>query len=406
MPSDRPSSVESPDRLRDAMVAELRERGAIRSSEIAAAFGTVPREKFAPEVPVSAVYSTRDTVVTRRNAAGKATSSISAPWLQAEMLETACLRPGMRVLEIGSGGYNAALIAELVGPDGLVISVDIDPFVTGRAILAETGYPQVKVVLGDAEHAADELGPFDVILVTIGAWDCPWGHLLAPGGRMIVPLRFCGLTRSFTFVRDGGHFAGLDPTVCGFIPIQGAGAHQEHVAAVAGGTVNLLIDAGPALDAAALDRALDGDRTERWTGVTVGYDDPFDTLHLWIAARTETFGVIWADPQRGSDRMEPAMRWFTPALITPDSFAYLTMGPEQQDAESGERRYELGVHGHCRHGDALARQLADEVATWDEKWREHPGPDFTLYPIEPTAPVPTIGRVFPKRHTQLVMAWT
>ncbi|TMR23427.1 methyltransferase domain-containing protein [Nonomuraea turkmeniaca] len=81
-----------------------------------------------------------------------------------------------------SGGYNAALIAELVGPDGLVISVDIDPFVTERAnrFLAETGYPHVKVVLGDAEHAADELGPFDVILVTIGAWDCPWAACWRP----------------------------------------------------------------------------------------------------------------------------------------------------------------------------------------------------------------------------------
>lgn len=408
VPSDNPSSVESPEFLRDAMVAELRERGAIRSSEIAAAFAKVPREKFAPEAPVSAAYSTRDTVVTRRNADGKATSSISAPWLQAEMLEAARLQHGMRVLEIGSGGYNAALIAELVGPDGLVISVDIDPFVTDRAtrFLAESGYPQVKVVLGDAEHAADELGPFDVILVTIGAWDCPWGHLLAPGGRMIVPLRFCGLTRSFTFVRDGDHFAGLDPTVCGFIPIQGAGAHQEHVAALAGGTVNLLIDAGPDLDTAALDRALDGDRTERWTGVTVGHNDPFDTLHLWVAAQTETFGVIWADPQRGSDRIEPAMRWFTPALITPDSFAYLTMGPERRDGESGERRYELGVHGYGKHGDALARQLADEVVTWDRDWRQHPDPDFTLHPIDATVPAPAIGRVFPKRHTQLVMAWT
>ncbi|MFB4285573.1 hypothetical protein ACBJ59_60675 [Nonomuraea sp. MTCD27] len=192
------------------------------------------RQKFAPEAPVSAAYSFRDTVVTRSDADGRATSSISAPWLQAEMLEAARLRPGMWVLEIGSGGYNAALIAELVGPDGLVISVDIDPFVTDRA--------------------ADKLGPFDVVLVTIGAWDCPWGRLLAPGGRMIVPLRFCGLTCSFAFVCDGDHFAGL-PVMCGFIPIQGTGAHHEHVASLAGGTVNLLIDAGPALDVAALDRA-------------------------------------------------------------------------------------------------------------------------------------------------------
>ncbi|MER7504606.1 methyltransferase, FxLD system [Nonomuraea pusilla] len=402
------SSCESSDRLRDAMVAELRERGVIRSSEVAAAFAKVPREKFAPEASLSAAYSVRDTVVTKRDAEGRATSSISAPWLQAEMLEAARLRPGARVLEVGSGGYNAALIAELVGPEGVVISMDIDPFVTERAtrFLAETGYPHVKVVLGDAEHAADELGPFDVVLVTIGAWDCPWGHLLAPGGRMIVPLRFCGLTRSFTFVREGDHFAGLNPTVCGFIPIQGAGAHHEHVAALADGTVNLLVDAGPALDVAALDLALDGDRTEQWTGVTVGYGEPIDTLHLWAATQTETFGVIWRDPERGSDRIEPAMRWFTPALVTPDSFAYLTSRPQQrEDSESGEHRYELGVHGHGRSAGDLVRRLAVEVVAWNSEWRAHPGPDFTLYPIEASVPAPAIGRIFPKRHTQLVLAW-
>lgn len=75
-----------------------------------------------------------DVVVTRRDEHGKAISSVSAPWLQAVMLEEAGLGPGQRVLEIlGSGGYNAALMAELVGPTGEVTTVDIDPHVTARA---------------------------------------------------------------------------------------------------------------------------------------------------------------------------------------------------------------------------------------------------------------------------------
>ncbi|GLU48661.1 hypothetical protein [Nocardiopsis ansamitocini] len=47
-------------------------------------------------------------------------------------LEQAGLEPGMRVLEIGSGGYNAAPIAELVGPEGEVTTIDIDSDVTDR----------------------------------------------------------------------------------------------------------------------------------------------------------------------------------------------------------------------------------------------------------------------------------
>ncbi|MFC5828771.1 methyltransferase, FxLD system [Nonomuraea insulae] len=401
-------SSESADRLRADMVTQLKKRGSIRSPEVAAAFATVPREKFAPEAPsLSAAYSATDVVITKRNAAGKAISSVSAPWLQAEMLETSRLAPGARVLEIGSGGYNAALIAEIVGPEGCVVTMDIDPFVTERAtrFLAETGYPHVKVVLGDAEHAAEEHGPYDAILVTVGAWDCPWAHLLAPDGRMVVPLRFCGITRSITFVRDGDRFIGLDPTVCGFVPMQGAGAHQAQVAALADGAVTLTIDGGPTLNASALDQALVDHRSEVWTGVTVACTEPFSTLHLWLATVDKTFGLIWQDPDRDSGLIKPAARWFCPALVTPGSFAYLTVRETPRDHETEQLRHEFGVHGHGSHGAELAQQLLTHVQTWDRDWRYGPGPHFTLHPADVIAPAPAIGRIFPKRHTQLVIAW-
>ncbi|MEV4575046.1 methyltransferase, FxLD system [Nonomuraea jabiensis] len=409
MTIDALSSPKSPDLARADMVAELKDRGAIRSPEVAAAFAKVPREKFAPEAPsLAAAYSAMDTVVTKRDAGGKATSSVSAPWLQAEMLEAARLTRGARVLEIGSGGYNAALIAEIIGPEGLVVTMDIDPFVTERAsrFLAETGYPRVKVVLGDAEHIGDEDGPYDAILVTVGAWDCPWGHLLAPGGRMIVPLRFCGITRSITFVRDGDRLVGLDPTVCGFVPMQGAGAHHEQVAALADGAVTLTLDGGPALDTAALDQALTGDPCELWTGIVVRSNDPFDTLHLWLAAHDDTFGVIWPNPDHDGDLIKPVLRWFCPALATSDSFAYLTYREAHRDHETEGRHLEFGIHGHGRHGVELAERLAAHLATWDREWRQHPGPQFTLYPADVVVSAPVVGRIFLKRHTQLVMDWS
>ncbi|MEV5704782.1 methyltransferase, FxLD system [Actinoallomurus sp. NPDC052274] len=401
------SPSESSDRLRAKLVATLRERGSIRSPAVAAAFTNVPREKFAPEVTLSAAYSAYDVIVTKRDAGGEAISSVSAPWLQAEMLEAARLERGARALEIGSGGCNAALISEIVGPDGLVVTVDIDPYVTERAarFLAETGYPHVKVVLGDAEHAAEPYGPYDAILVTAGAWDCPWGHLLAPGGRMVVPLRFASITRSLTFMRDGDRLIGQNPTVCGFVPIQGAGAHAEQEAVLAGGAVKLTIDGGPALDTAALDRALAGARTELWTTVTVGNGEPFDTLHLWLATVTNTFGWIWPNPDHDRDLISPAIRWFCPALITPDSFAYLTIRDAHSNDEAKERRHRFGAHGHGRHGADLVQQLAEHVATWDRDRRNGPGPDFTLDPADAAVPAPAVGRIFTKRHTQLVMSW-
>jgi protein-L-isoaspartate(D-aspartate) O-methyltransferase len=387
------------------MVAKLWESGSLRSSVVAGAFAVVPRERFAPEALPATAYSARDVVVTKRDGEGRAVSSVSAPWLQAEMLEAARLGRGDRVLEVGSGGYNAAVIAEIVGSEGSVVSVDIDPWVTERAarFLAETGYSNVKVVLGDAEYAADEYGPYDAILVTVGAWDCPWGRLLAPGGRMVVPLIFSTITRSVTFVREGDRFVGLNPTVCGFVAMQGAGAHADQEAVLADGAVRLSIEGGSDLDAAALGQALAEARTELWTGVTVDRGEPFDTLSLWLATVEDRFGMIWADAGCAGDLIQPATRWHCPVLLTSDSFAYLTLREVHRDEE--RVGFEFGIYGHGRRGAELAHQLRDHIRTWDRDRRRGPGPDFTLYPAQATVPPFTVGRVFPKRHTQLLMAW-
>ncbi len=391
------------------MVSTLLEQGWITSDAVRAAFAAVPRERFAPEASAQAAYAADDVVITKRNAAGRATSSISAPWLQAAMLESAALRPGAQVLEVGSGGYNAALLAEIVGPSGRVVTVDIDPFVTERAarFLAETGYGHVQVVLGDAEHAAHAHAPeggFDAIVVTVGVWDVPWGDLLAPGGRMIVPLRFATVTRALTLVPEGDHFAAVEATVCGFVPVQGAGSFQDQEAELAKGAVRLTRETGPSLDVDALERALTGERTELWTGVTVGRGEPFDSMHLFLASTDDRFGMIWADHERGgADLVDLALRWSCPVLITPDSFAYLTL--RDADSGSGERRLELGTHGHGPAGPALAEDLRQHVLGWDAGWRARTDPHFLLYPADAAVSPPRQGKIYVKRHTQLIMSW-
>jgi len=118
--------------LRARLVDDLVAAGSITTKEVKAAFRTVPRHLFAPEASLEEAYAD-DIVRTKRDANGMTVSSVSAPWLQAAMLEQADISPGMRVLEVGSGGFNAALIAELVGPTGEVTTIDIDPDVTDRA---------------------------------------------------------------------------------------------------------------------------------------------------------------------------------------------------------------------------------------------------------------------------------
>ncbi|WP_219507925.1 hypothetical protein [Nonomuraea ceibae] len=266
----------------------------------------------------------------------------------------------------------------------------------------------MKVVLGDAEHTVEQHTPkggFDAIIITVGLYDIPWGHLLAPAGRMVAPLRFSTVSRSFTFIREGDHFVGLDPTVCGFVACQGQGALPDQVAVLADGAVRLTLESGPPLDLTALEEALRGERSELWTGVTFDWAQPFDSLNLWCATADDSFGMIWADETREEGRLiKPVLRWYCPVLITPGSFAYLSYR-ELAPGDSQRRRWEFGVHGHGRDGARLARRLHDHVATWDQRWRNHPGPTFTLHPADAKVPVPAVGRIFPKRHTLLVMNW-
>src|SRR5262249_58044201 len=106
---------------------------AITSDRVATAFAAIPRHVFAADEPLEAVYDANTALVAKRGVDGAALSALSAAHIQAVMLEQAEIEPGMRVLEVGSGGCNAALIAERVGAGGSAGPVDIDPEVVTRA---------------------------------------------------------------------------------------------------------------------------------------------------------------------------------------------------------------------------------------------------------------------------------
>ncbi|MBV9011858.1 MAG: hypothetical protein JO272_07370 [Pseudonocardiales bacterium] len=128
-PPETNGDTTSPDRaaqLRKQVVDDLIAEGAIVSVPVEAAMRKVRRELFAPGADLEEVYHCYNGFVTKRDADGNSISSISAPQVQAHMLEQAEIVAGMKILEIGSGGYNAALLAELVGPSGHVTTVDIE----------------------------------------------------------------------------------------------------------------------------------------------------------------------------------------------------------------------------------------------------------------------------------------
>jgi len=149
------------------------------------------RDRPTPE-DLEEVYSNRPLVTAVDG--WRPTSSTSQPNLVAQMLELLDLRPGHSVLEIGTGtGYNAALLREVVGPDGKVCSMELqeDVAALARKHLDDEGYTDVVVLARDAYHGAPEEAPFDRIVATVGCSDIPphWLDQLKSDGLMLVPLQ-------------------------------------------------------------------------------------------------------------------------------------------------------------------------------------------------------------------------
>jgi protein-L-isoaspartate(D-aspartate) O-methyltransferase len=397
------------DELRDALVDEVIVRewpGLDPPREVEAALRTVPRHLFAPEVPLETAYANHS-IVTKRNEHGGPISSVSAPWLQAIMLGQLQVAPGQRVLEIGSGGYNAALLRELAGPDGSVTTMDIDQEIADRARmrLATAGYHDVRVVCGDGEFGAAEYGPFDRIIVTVGTWDIPpaWVEQLAEGGRLVVPLRTKGLNRSWILEHAGGCLVGRDPQSCGFVPVQGVGKHRgRSIIPLHGYEVRLCLNAGQQVDTAALSEVLSTPRAQAWSGVTIRKGEDFSNLDLWLA-RLPGFCLLSAT-QDAVDRglVSPTWHVAIPALVEGCSLAYRA---KLGRVEADESMRELGAYAHGPNAAEAADRFADQIRIWDRDHRHGPGPRLTVHPANtPDADLPT-GHVTDRRHARIVISW-
>ncbi len=323
-------------RLRDAMTDKLVKQGRITSAAIEAAFRTVPRHAFArPGNSLEDCYH-GSIVRNKKDADGVTLSSISAAWLQAGMSAQAGMAAGARVLEIGTTGYNAAVIAEVTGPGGHVVTLDIDPEVSGwaAAALEATGYgSRVTVVTGDGEDGAPGHGPFDAIIATAGAWDIPpaWLAQLAPeSGALVVPLRMNGVTRSIGFRKSDGHLASTSAYTCGFVPMQGAGAQPEtffKVPAPGGGHIMLRFEDGAPARPPLHDDILASDPAEAWSGLAIADTTPWSDLYLWLAGFQPGFCRLdqAGDPQLAGGGPVMKTGWYPFAIALDGALSYLTV---------------------------------------------------------------------------------
>ncbi len=164
-----------------AMAAETG-RGQL-SAAVTGALLRVPRHRFVPPEMADRAYQDRPLPIGMEQ-------TISQPLVVALMTELVDPRPTFRVLEVGTGsGYQAAVLAECVAQ---VYSIEIVAPLgeSARALLADLGYRNVEVRIGDGYRGWPEAAPFDAILVTAAPDHVPQPLLdqLAPGGRMVIPV--------------------------------------------------------------------------------------------------------------------------------------------------------------------------------------------------------------------------
>lgn len=199
--------------LRARLTDELRKKG-VRDEAVLQAINAVPRHLFLDSSFVQFAY--RD--IAFPIGAGQTISQPSTVAQQTALLE---LKPGDKVLEVGTGsGYQAAVLSEM-GVELFTIERQTELHRKSAKLLRDLGYIKIKTVLGDGYEGLPLEGPFDAILVTAGASEIPAKLLiqLKVGKTMVLPLG--GKSQIMTRIRrvSDEEFEKEEFGECAFVPM-------------------------------------------------------------------------------------------------------------------------------------------------------------------------------------------
>ncbi len=168
---------------RRRMVAEQIQARGIDQEEVLRAMAAVPRHRFVPESLAAEAYQDRPLPIGHDQ-------TISQPYIVALMTQELAVRPGRRVLEVGTGsGYQAAVLAEM-GVEVYSIEIVSELADHAKKLLADLGYNNVHIKTGDGYKGWPEAAPFDGIIVTCAPKKIPepLKRQLAENGRMVIPV--------------------------------------------------------------------------------------------------------------------------------------------------------------------------------------------------------------------------
>ncbi|GAC1655583.1 MAG: hypothetical protein NVS4B12_28070 [Ktedonobacteraceae bacterium] len=283
--------------LHKNLIDQVKARGHISSRHVEAALRAVPRHLFLPDLPPEEVY--QDKAIITKSVDGRFVSSSSQPTIMAIMLEQLDLHEGQRVLEIGAGtGYNAALMAHIVGEAGHIVTIDIDEdLVEGaRKNLATAGFERVQVVCADGGLGFPDVAPYDRIILTVNAGDITpaWHEQLAPQGRILLPLGVRGPQISVAFKRVREHFESVSVQPCGFVGLRGAFAEQNVQVQLGPepGLLYLLLGEPQPVSPETVMQWLHGSAQDIPTQIQTTMQEVFASLNFWLALHEAHFCTL------------------------------------------------------------------------------------------------------------------
>jgi protein-L-isoaspartate(D-aspartate) O-methyltransferase len=381
--------------LREALVNGLLAEGHITQPRVAEAFRAVPRHLFLPGMDVTEVY--QDKAIAIKVADGAWVSSSSQPAMMAIMLEQLELQPGQRVLEVGAGsGFNAALIAHLVGDAALVTTVDIDGDLVeqARANLTAAGFGDVRVICADGWEGYRQHAPYDRMVLTVGAWDISpaWVEQLREGGILLLPLDFGGVQLSMAFEKlAGGLLRSRSAQCCGFMRLRGAYAGPDACIPLDEGGKTLVEVADAERFRLERLRALLSNRPQVDEWSFPGDWQTHFSFRLWLALNeTPVIGLQLNEPAFGLGAGQYE------GIFEEEPASLCLVG---QREEGMKPRYTYGGPG-----------ARDRLQAMAAGWQAKGPPDLralrvTVYPIDATVKPAEGERLLRKRWWQYVVRW-
>jgi protein-L-isoaspartate(D-aspartate) O-methyltransferase len=195
---------------------QLRRRG-IDDQAVLAAMGRVPRERFVPARLGPQAYADRALPI-------DCDQTISQPYIVALMSQALECSGRETVLEIGTGsGYQTAILAEVARE---VISIERHPALSKQAaaVLADLGYENVTLVVGDGSLGWPGRAPYDRIIVTAAAAQCPntLFEQLKEGGIVAIPVGGHDCQTLQAIRKEQGKPRRSNLSSCRFVPLLGA----------------------------------------------------------------------------------------------------------------------------------------------------------------------------------------